>query len=253
MTERKSALVSGGAIGIGAATARELAGHGYHVYVTDILADEGEQVAAGIREAGGQASFLQLDVTDTSACQDVIARIEKAHGSVRALVANAGIAPRAAYRQLTDEKWDRVLDTNLKGEFRLMRAAAPAMEERRAGAMVCISSIAGPAVGWDDHWHYSAAKAGITGLVRAAALALAPFNVRVNGIAPGFVRTAQILSAENSLGPQGLAEAEKSVPLGGRAADPAEIASVAAFLLSDKASYLTGQTLVVDGGLTVSM
>jgi 3-oxoacyl-[acyl-carrier protein] reductase len=110
------------------------------------------------------------------------------------------------------------------------------MVARRRGAVVCLSSIAGPCVGWDDHWHYAAAKAGVTGLVRAAAVALAPDNVRVNGIAPGFVRTAQILSVENSLGPEGLARAEPSVPLG-RAAAPEEIAEVAAFLLSDAASY----------------
>jgi 3-oxoacyl-[acyl-carrier protein] reductase len=250
---KKAALVSGAAIGIGAATARALAAEGFSVYLGDVLGEDSEAVAKSIRSDGGSATFLPLDVTDSAACAAAVARIESSHGAISALVANAGIAPRQAYPGLTDDQWDHVLDVNLKGQFRLIRAAAPAMEQAKSGAIVCIASIAGAVVGWDDHWHYSASKAGITGLVRGAALALAASNVRINAIAPGFVRTAQILSAENSLGPEGLAIAEKTVPLGGRAADPSEIASVVAFLVSDKASYLTGQTIVVDGGLTVSM
>ena len=248
----RAALVSGAGIGIGAATARILGRDGYHVFVSDILPAEGEAVAADIRAAGGAAEFVQLDVSDTAACAAVIAGIESRFGALSALVANAGIAPRAAYPILTDEKWDHVLDVNLKGQLRLIRAAAPAMSARKHGAMVCVSSIAGTVAGWDDHWHYSAAKAGITGMVKAAACALAKDNVRVNAVAPGFVRTAQILSEENSLGPLGLAEAEKTVPMG-RAADPSELGEVIAFLLSDKASYVTGQTIIVDGGLTVAL
>lgn len=246
-----AALVSGGGIGIGAATAKILGRDGYHVFVTDILDDEGEAVAAEIRAAGGLAEFLFLDVSDTAACNAAINTIE-ARMPLAAVVANAGIAPRAAYPILSDEKWDNVMEVNLKGQLRLIRAAAPAMSARQHGAMVCVSSIAGAVVGWDDHWHYSAAKAGITGLVRAAACELAKHRVRVNGVAPGFVRTAQILSEENSLGAAGLAEAVQSVPMK-READPSELGEVIAFLLSDKASYITGQTLIVDGGLTVAL
>jgi 3-oxoacyl-[acyl-carrier protein] reductase len=248
----KAALVSGAGIGIGAATARVLGAAGYHVFVSDILEAEGKAVAAAIVADGGSAEFVPLDVTDTDACAVVVAAIEARFGYVAALVANAGIAPRAGYQILTDAKWDQVMDVNLKGQLRLIRAAAPAMSAARHGAVVCVSSIAGAVAGWDDHWHYSAAKAGITGMVKAAAVELAKHNVRANGVAPGFVRTAQILSEENSLGPAGLAEAEKTVPMG-RAADPSELAEVIAFLLSDKASYVTGQTIIVDGGLTVAL
>jgi 3-oxoacyl-[acyl-carrier protein] reductase len=246
------AVVSGAGIGIGAAIARQLGAEGYTVLVTDILPDEGGAVAAEIVAAGGRAEFHMLDVADTGQCDALAAMVAQRFGAAAALVANAGIAPRVPYQALTDDKWDRVFDINLKGEFRLIRALAPAMCAQGRGAVVCISSIAGAVVGWDDHWHYSAAKAGVTGLVRAAALELAKSGVRVNGIAPGFVRTAQILSVENSLGEAGLAAAEPSVPLQ-RAADPSEIAHVAAFLLSDKASYITAQTIIVDGGLTASM
>ena len=246
-----AALVSGAGIGIGAATAKILGRDGYHVFVTDILHDEGEAVAAEIRAAGGSAEFLFLDVSDTAACNAAITAIE-ARMPLAAVVANAGIAPRAAYPILSDEKWDHVMEVNLKGQLRLIRAAAPAMSARQHGAVVCVSSIAGAVVGWDDHWHYSAAKAGITGLVRAAACELAKHKVRVNGVAPGFVRTAQILSEENSLGAAGLAAAVQSVPMK-READPSELGEVIAFLLSGKASYITGQTLIVDGGLTVAL
>jgi 3-oxoacyl-[acyl-carrier protein] reductase len=253
MAKLRAALVSGAGIGIGAATAKALAADGFHVFVTDILADEGANCVREIESAGGSATFVFLDVTDTSACNEAVRRIEQDFGHVSALVANAGIAPRLAYPELSDEKWDEVQEVNLKGQFRLLRAAAPAMEGAGEGAIVCIASIAGVSVGWDDHWHYCAAKGGVSGMVRGAAMALAPSGVRVNGLAPGFVRTAQILSAENSLGAAGLAVAEQTVPLGGRSADPFEIANVAAFLVSDKASYITGQLLVVDGGLTISM
>jgi len=248
----RAALISGAGIGIGAATALILGREGYHVFVSDILADEGEAVAAAICEAGGSAEYMALDVSDTNACVAAVAAIDKRFGGISALVANAGIAPRAGYQILTDAKWDQVLDVNLKGQLRLIRAAAPAMSARRQGAIVCVSSIAGTVAGWDDHWHYSAAKAGITGLVKAAACELAKHNVRVNAVAPGFVRTAQILSEENSLGPVGLAAAEKTVPMG-RAAEASELGEVIAFLLSDKASYMTGQTIIVDGGLTVAL
>lgn len=247
----RTALVSGGAIGIGAATADTLAADGYHVLIGDILAAEGEARAAAIRAAGGRATFVPLDVTDAAACDRAVAMAEAA-GPLAALVCNAGIAPRRAWPALDDAAWNRVIDTNLTGQMRLIRAAAKGMTNARAGAILCLASLAGPVFGWDDHWHYAAAKAGVTGLVRAAALALAGDGVRVNGIAPGFVRTAQILSAENSLGPAGLAAAERRVPIG-RAADAAEIADVAAFLLSAKARYITGQTIVVDGGLSIAM
>lgn len=247
-----AALVSGAGIGIGAATAKILGRDGYHVFVSDILQADGEAVADEIRTAGGSAEFAALDVGDTAACTALIAQIDARFGSLSALVANAGIAPRAAYPILTDEKWDEVLDVNLKGQLRLIRAAAPGMTTKQQGAIVCVSSIAGAVVGWDDHWHYSAAKAGITGMVKAAACALAKNSVRVNAVAPGLIRTAQILSEENSLGPEGLAAAETTVPLG-RAGYASEIGEVIAFLLSDKASYLTGQTIVVDGGLTVAL
>ena len=149
---------------------------------------------------------------------------------------------------MTDEKWDQTHEIDLKGVLRVCRAAAPAMRSVRRGNMIALSSIMGIAYGWDEHVHYSAAKAGVIGLVRGLAVELARDGIRVNGIAPGYIRTAQALSEEHSLGPRGLEQAASFIPIG-RVGEPEDIADVAVFLASDAARYITGQTIVVDGGL----
>jgi 3-oxoacyl-[acyl-carrier protein] reductase len=134
--------------------------------------------------------------------------------------------------------------------MRVVRAAAPAMRKRGQGCVIALSSIMGVAYGWDEHVHYSAAKSGVVGLVRGLAVELAKDGIRVNGIAPGYIRTAQALSEKHSLGPAGLEAAASFIPLG-RVGEPEEIADVAVFLASQAARYLTGQVIVVDGGLLV--
>jgi 3-oxoacyl-[acyl-carrier protein] reductase len=180
----------------------------------------------------------------------VAAAVEKAHGAIDAVVCNAGIAHKAPLDRLTDEKWDHTFDVDLKGMIRVIRPALPGMKARKAGAIVCVSSIMGVAYGWDEHVHYSAAKAGVVGLVRGLAVELARDGIRANGIAPGYVRTAQSLSTVHSLGEAGLEAAAGFIPLG-RVGRPEDIADVILFLVSDAARYLTGQTVVVDGGLLV--
>jgi len=181
---------------------------------------------------------------------EIVADVEARHGHIDVIVANAGIAHRTALADLTDAKWDLTFDIDLKGIFRLVRAAAPAMRARRSGSIVALSSIMGVAYGWDEHVHYSAAKAGVVGLVRGLAVEMARDGVRVNGVAPGYIRTAQLLSEENSLGPAGAEKAAEFIPMG-RLGTPDDIAGVIAFLASDAARYMTGQVLVVDGGLLV--
>ena len=148
--------------------------------------------------------------------------------------------------EMTDEKWDETFDVDLKGMLRVIRPALPAMD---AGAsIICLSSIMGVAYGWDEHVHYSSAKAGVVGLVRGLAVEVAKRGIRVNGIAPGYIRTAQLLSEKNSLGPNAAEIASPYIPMG-RLGEPEEIASVIGFLASADASYLTGQVVTVDGGL----
>jgi 3-oxoacyl-[acyl-carrier protein] reductase len=247
---QKTALVTGAGIGIGRATAKAFAKAGHHVYVTDVLDAEGGKVAEEIRAAGHSAEFHHLDVTSTEQVNAVVGAAEKAQGALDVVVANAGIAYKVPLEQLTDAKWDHTIDVDLKGILRVVRAAAPAMKQRKSGAVVALSSIMGIAYGWDEHVHYSAAKSGVIGLVRGLAVELARSGIRVNGVAPGYIRTAQALSVEHSLGPEGLEKAAEFIPMG-RVGEPEDIADVILFLASDAARYLTGQIITVDGGLLV--
>ncbi len=247
---RQAVLITGAGIGIGRATAQAFSGAGYAVMVTDVLQQEGQSVAAAITDAGGVARFHPLDVTDTQAVDAAVAATEQAFGRLDCVVANAGIAHRVPLDQLSDAKWDATMDVDLKGVFRVVRAAVPGMRMRGSGSVVAMSSIMGVAYGWDEHVHYSAAKSGVVGLVRGLAVELARAGIRVNGIAPGYIRTAQALSPEHSLGPEGLERAASFIPMG-RVGEPDDIAEVALFLASRAARYLTGQVITVDGGLLV--
>ncbi|MDQ3315740.1 MAG: SDR family oxidoreductase [Actinomycetota bacterium] len=247
---RETVLITGSGIGIGAATARAFAEAGYRVIVTDVLDDEGRRVASEITARGGEAEYHHLDVTSTEEVEQVVSEVEGRYGPLGCVVANAGIAHRVPLAELTDEKWDRTHEIDLKGVMRVCRAAAPAMREAGRGSMIAVSSIMGVAYGWDEHVQYSAAKAGIVGLVRGLAVELARDGIKVNGIAPGYIRTAQALSKKHSLGPEGLEEAAEFIPMG-RVGEPEDIADVILFLASDAARYLTGQVVVVDGGLLV--
>jgi 3-oxoacyl-[acyl-carrier protein] reductase len=243
-------LITGAGIGIGKATAYAFARAGYKVIVTDILASEGEAVAAEICATGGVAEFHKLDVTSTAEAEAVVKAIEAAHGPLETIVCNAGIAHKVPLDRLTDEKWDHTFDVDLKGMIRVIRPALPAMKAQKSGSIICISSIMGIAYGWDEHVHYSSAKAGVVGLTRGLAVELARHGIRVNGIAPGYIRTAQLLSEEHSLGPVAAEAAGAFIPMG-RIGEPDEIADVVLFLASSAARYMTGQTVVVDGGLLV--
>ena len=246
----KVSLITGAGIGIGRASALAFAKAGYHVVVTDVLNDEGRAVVAEITATGGSAEFHALDVRSTENADAVVTAVGAKHGGIDVIVANAGIAHRVPLDQMTDAKWDHTFDIDLKGIFRVVRPALAGMKARKSGAIIALSSIMGVAYGWDEHVHYSAAKAGVVGLVRGLAVELARDGIRVNGIAPGYIRTAQLLSREHSLGPEAAAKAGEFIPMG-RIGEPEDIADVALFLASHAARYMTGQVVVVDGGLLV--
>ena len=189
-------------------------------------------------------------MTSTADADALVADIAERHGTIDCIVANAGIAHRVPLEEMTDEKWDHTFDVDLKGMLRVIRPAVPVMKRAGRGAIVCLSSIMGVAYGWDEHVHYSSAKAGVVGLVRGLAVELARSGIRVNGIAPGYIRTAQLLSEQHSLGAAGAEAAGAFIPMG-RIGEADEIADVALFLASHAARYMTGQVVTVDGGLLV--
>lgn len=245
--DKRVVLITGAGIGIGRAIAEVFAAQGDHVVLTDVLQTEGRAATDAITAAGGSAEFQPLDVRSTADADALIADVVARLGGISVIVANAGIAHRVPMAEMTDEKWDETFDIDLKGMLRIIRPALPAMGP--GASIICLSSIMGVSYGWDQHVHYSAAKAGVVGFVRGLAVELAPRDIRVNGVAPGYIRTAQLLNPRHSLGPDAASIASPYIPMG-RLGEPREIASVIKFLASADASYLTGQVVTVDGGLT---
>jgi len=244
--DKRIVLITGAGIGIGRATALAFAAQGDHVVVTDVLEDKGKAVVAEIEHAGGSAEFHPLNVRSTEAADALVGDLNSRFGGIDVIVANAGIALRVPMSEMTDETWHETLDINLYGMLRVIRPALPAMKE--GASIICLSSIMGTHYGWDEHVHYSTAKSGVIGMIRGLAVEYAQKGIRVNGVAPGYIRTAQLLNPGHSLGPDAAEIASPYIPMK-RLGEPAEIANVIKFLASSDASYLTGQVVTVDGGL----
>jgi 2-hydroxycyclohexanecarboxyl-CoA dehydrogenase len=244
------AVVTGAARGIGAAIATELASEGWSVAVADLDVSAAEKTASGLPLADGAVGIgVRIDVADTASTRVAIERVETELGPIAALVNNAGIDVIKPFVDSTEDEWDRIIAVNLRGTIGCCRAVIDGMIERGSGAIVNIASDAGR-VGSSGEAVYSATKGGIIAFTKALARELARAGVRVNCLCPGPTETAllaQVAEFSEKLY-TGLARA---IPLG-RTAEPGDIAPAVAFLVSPGAAYITGQTLSVSGGLTMS-
>jgi len=238
--EGKKALVTGGASGIGAATAARLAAEGAEVWIGDLNLEGAEKVAG---EIAGHA--VELDVTDLDAARSAVAAI----GDLHVLVNNAGMDNFGFFVYVTQEQWQQTLDINLGGTMNCTHAALPGMQERGYGRIVNIASEAGR-VGSKGSAAYSAAKAGVIGFTKAIAREAARYNVTANAIAPGPIETPLLMGAKEfgEIGEKVIETMRASTQMG-RLGQPEEVAAAVAFLASDDASYVTGETLGVSGGL----
>lgn len=246
MLEGKVAVVTGASRGIGRAVALKLAAEGAAVVINyNGSAQSAEDVKHEIENNGGKAEVMQCNVSDFQACENFIKEVIAQFGRLDILVNNAGITRDGLLMRMSEEDFDAVLDTNLKGTFHCIRFASRQMMKQRSGRIINLSSVSG-VMGNAGQANYSASKAGIIGLTKSAARELASRGITVNAIAPGFINTemTQVL-------PENVKEGAKGqIPLGAFG-EPEDIAEAAAFLASDKAGYITGQVLCVDGGMAM--
>lgn len=246
MLENKTALVTGASRGIGRQIAISLAAEGAFVIVNyNGSKERAEQVVREITENGGKAAAVCCNVADNDACEEMVKNLIAEYGRVDILVNNAGITRDNLLMKMSEQEFDDVINTNLKGAFHTIRHLSRYFLKQRSGRIINISSVSG-ITGNAGQANYSASKAGVIGLTKSVARELASRGITANAVAPGMVDTEMTEVLSDSIKEQMLAQ----IPLR-RIGDPKDIADAVVFLASDKASYITGQVLTVDGGMTM--
>jgi 3-oxoacyl-[acyl-carrier protein] reductase len=244
----RGAIVTGGATGIGRATALELARHGANIAFNYLdgrngVRDEAQRTALELRQLEVKVFYRECDVRDADAVEGFVQAAENQLGRIDILVNNAGIGRDRALWRMTDEEWDDVLATNLTGTFNMIRAVAPLLRAQQDGKIVNISSVHGLRAEFGLA-NYAASKAGVMGLTRSAAVELGPSNVNVNAVAPGYIRTTRLTDAV----PAEILDRARERAALGRLGDPQDVANVVLFLCSEQARHITGAVIPVDGG-----
>ena len=248
MSTQRVAIVTGAARGIGAATAQRLAHDGFAVGVLDLDEAACETVAAGIRDAGGRAIGVGVDVTGAAAVEAGVARVADELGPPVVLVNNAGIIRDNLIFRMTEDDWDAVMDVHLKGAFLMTRACQAHMTAEQHGRIVNLSSSS--AQGNRGQANYSAAKAGLQGFTKTLAIELGKFGVTANAVAPGFIQTDMTRATAERVGvtfEEYLTHAASQIPVA-RVGQPDDIAATIAFLVSEEAGFVSGQVVYVAGG-----
>ena len=241
--ENKIALVTGAARGIGQAIALQLAADGADLALCDVKAEWLEDTAAKVKALGRRAESYAMDVANGAAVGEAVAKVLADFGRIDVLVNNAGITRDTLLMRMSEEDWDAVLDINLKGAFLVTKAVVKPMMKQRSGAIVNIASVVG-IMGNPGQANYTASKAGLIALTKTTAKEMGSRNIRVNAVAPGFIHTAMTDKLSEPVKDAML----KMVPLG-RLGEPEDVAKAVAFLASDNAAYVNGQTLAVCGGM----
>jgi 3-oxoacyl-[acyl-carrier protein] reductase len=240
--QNRIALVIGAARGIGEGIAARFIEEGAKVIIADREVTAGEKTA---KRLGGR--FIETDISNWNHAQRAVNEALAHFGNLDILVQNAGIFPWQLIENTAPEDWDRVMAVNLKGTFLAARAALPHMRATHYGRMVFTSSITGPRVTSPGHGHYSSTKAGINGFIKAAALEFSGYGITVNGVEPGNIATEGMMQERSA---EYIKAMEDSIPLG-RLGSPRDVANAVLFLASDEAAYITGTTIIVDGGQTL--
>jgi NAD(P)-dependent dehydrogenase (short-subunit alcohol dehydrogenase family) len=244
----KVALVTGGASGIGRATALTFAREGAKLVIADMNEDGGQQTVHMITEKGGAATFVQVDVTRAAEVEAMIHQAVETYGRLDCAHNNAGVSsrPRVVLHELPEESWDRVIDINLKGVWLCMKYEIIQMLEQGGGAIVNTASIMGLVGSWSRSGAYNASKHGVVGLTKTAALEYAKSGIRVNAVCPGYIRTP-LIDQTLSSNPEMEGEIVSRHPVG-RMGQPEEIAEAVVWMCSAAASFVTGHAMTVDGG-----
>ena len=244
--QNKAALVTGAGRGIGAGIARVFAAAGAATAVVTRTAAHGRETVDGIKAAGGSASLIEADLGQRAQAQRAVAATVERHGRLDILIHNAGICPTHPIEELPDAALDETLNVNLKAAFWLVQAALPHLRKAGSGRILFTSSVTGPRVSAPGLAHYAASKAGLNGFIKTAALEFAKDRITVNGVEPGYIMTP----AMAAYGEETAKAMAALIPVQAFG-QPADVANAMLFLASDAAAYITGQTLVVDGGSTL--